>query len=119
MSTTKFKGTLVTGHLFKQISTEFEFDTEDELRTWLEDEHPGEHRYKHTARPVVQEGFHTVTRYTWENGQLQTDVKGFETLEDAKAYAEDFDDHQVAKIYSPNGELLHETGPLASGETYA
>ena len=119
MSTKKFKGILVTGHSYKHVTTEFEFDTEDELRIWLEDARLGEHRYKHTTMPVVQEGFHTVTRYVWENGQLQTDVKGFETFEDAKTYAEDFDDHQVAKIYCPNGELLYEAGPLASGETYA
>ena len=119
MSTKKFKGTLITGYLKNHYSTTFEFDTEDELRIWLEDGKTGEQRHKHTTSPVVQEGFHSVIRYTWENGQLQTDIKGFETLEEAKAYVDDFDDHQVAKIYCPNGELLHETGPLASGETYA
>ena len=119
MSTKKFKGLLVTGHSYQHITKEFEFDTEDELRIWLEDGKTGEQRHKHTTLPVVQEGFHSVTRYIWKNGQLQTDIKGFETLEEAKAYVDDFDDHQVAKIYNPTGELLHETGPLASDDSYA
>lgn len=119
MGTTQFKGTLITGYLKNHHSTTFEFDTEEELSIWLADEKPGEQRHKHSTLPVVQEGFHSVTRYIWENGQLQTDIKGFETLEEAKAYVEHFDDHQVAKIHCPNGELLHETGPLTSGETHA
>jgi hypothetical protein len=117
MSTKKFKGTLITGHSYRHVSKDFEFDTEDELRTWLEDEQPGEQRHKHTTAHVIRSGHHAVKRYKWENGSLITETEGFETLEEAKAYVESFDDHHIAKIYCPNGELLHETGPLA--ETYA
>ena len=119
MSTHKFKGTLITGHSFKHHATEFEFDTEDELRIWLEDEKPGEQRHKHNTAHVVRSGFFSVKRFKWEAGSLITETEGFETLEEAKAYVEQFDDHHIAKIYNPTGELLHETGPLASDDSYA
>lgn len=119
MSTQKFKGTLITGHSFTHHATEFEFETEDELRIWLDDEKPGEQRHKHSTLHVVRSGFHSVKRFKWEGGSIITDTQGFETFKEAKEYVEQFDDHQIARIYNPEGEILLETGPLASDTTSA
>jgi len=114
-----FKGTLVTGNINQRHSRDFHFESEEELSAWMADLQPGEERHKHTAPHVVRSGHHAVKRYKWEAGSLVTEIEGFDTLEEAKAYVESFEDHHLAKIYNPDGELLHESGPLATTETYA
>jgi hypothetical protein len=114
MSTKEYTG--FTRHLQfgKFVDKEHIFETELELVDWLASPNPtNETRWSDFTRHTVQEGFHAVKIYKWENSQLLTDIVGFETLEEAQSHVAQFDDHQLAKIYSPTGELLYTTGTLA------
>jgi hypothetical protein len=60
---------------------------------------------------------HHVKKHHWYDGVLRTTEFYFNTLEEALEHANNSDAHSI-KVYSPEGELLHNVTPVV-GTTYA
>ena len=60
---------------------------------------------------------HMVKRHKWINGMLESYNHFFNSLEEAKAFANGAD-ADTAKVYDENGQLLHEVQP-STQNTYA
>ena len=62
--------------------------------------------------------FHKVKSHYWANGELQTEWNWFDSIDDAKDFAENIIGVDTVKVYTDSDELVHSLTTVTK-ETYA